>query len=72
MDYKNIDPAKLVETLFTECPLELYDYLLRGTLTEVYTELKKTYKEGWTSYSSLDRQICNSFIIIFSFVEWYN
>ena len=53
MDYKNIDPAKLVETLFTECPLELYDYLLRGTLTEVYTELKKTYKEGWTSYSSL-------------------
>ena len=65
MDYKNIDPAKLVETLFTECPLELYDYLLRGTLTEVYTELKKTYKP-------FDRQICNSFIIIFSFVEWYN
>lgn len=53
MDYKNIDPAKLVETLFTESPLELYDYILRGTLTEVYTELKKTSKEGWMSYSSL-------------------
>lgn len=53
MDYKNIDPAKLMETLFTEHPLELYDYLLRGTLTEVYTELKKTPKEGWMNYPSL-------------------
>ena len=42
MDYKNINPAKLVETLFMENPLELYDYLLRSTLTDVYTELKKT------------------------------
>lgn len=53
MDYKNINPAKLVETLFMESPLELYDYLLRGTLTDVYTELKKTSKEGWMGYSSL-------------------
>ena len=32
MDYKNIDPAKLMETLFTEHPLELYDYLLEKEL----------------------------------------
>lgn len=44
MDYKNIDPAKLMETLFRESPIELYNYLLRSTLTEVYTELKKTPK----------------------------
>jgi len=53
MDCKNIDPVKLVETLFKESPLELYDYLLRGPLAAVYTELKKISKKGWMTYSSL-------------------
>ena len=49
----NTDKIGIIEKFFLEEPLELYDYLLRGTLTEVYTEQKKTTKEGWMNYSSL-------------------
>lgn len=42
-----------METLFKEEPLELYDYLLRNTLTKVYIEQKKTIKDRWLTYSSL-------------------
>ena len=49
----NLDAVKMIENLFKDEPLEFYDYLLRGTLTEVYTEQKKTIKEGWMNYSNL-------------------
>jgi len=53
MNFTNIEPEKIVEKLFIEEPLILYDYLLRSTLNDVYTEQKKTQREGWLNYFNL-------------------
>ncbi|MFK2542553.1 hypothetical protein ACIXT0_20380 [Bacteroides fragilis] len=45
--------TEIIENIFKEKPLDLYDYILRGPFCDIYTEFKKTHKDDCRNYSSL-------------------
>ena len=45
--------TEIIENIFKEKPLDLYDYILRGPFCDIYTEFKKTHKDDCQNYSSL-------------------
>ena len=47
--------TEIVENIFKEKPLDLYDYILRGPFCDIYTEFKKTHKDDCRNYSFLEQ-----------------
>ena len=45
--------TEIIENIFKDKPLDLYDYILRGPFCDIYTEFKKTHKDDCRNYSSL-------------------